>query len=213
VILVGLCILLVIGTVLFYYGWWRLYGKSNDDAVPSKLNLQEGPVIVPKTKMHDLGQSNKVTYDMWVYISVYPIVDTTLFSQGKLKVQLLKSTPSIKITYQDTEPSSFVLPDNCPVQSWFQLIVSIDSTIIDVYVNGKLSASKKATQIVECTNDDLTLGDPTNPQITLVKCNRSIQVMDPMTANRLFLLGSSSSSLREWTLWRDHILQNDISSK
>ena len=62
---------------------------------------------------------------------------------GSLSVALLGQTPTLQVKIMETggNPHTITVTNNFPIQKWVYIVVSVDHTLIDTYLDGKLVKS------------------------------------------------------------------------
>lgn len=203
-------ILGVVVVILLYYLYFFLL-RSN--TIPQKVDLNAGKVSTPEDKLPDGGSSSSVSYETWVFINNYPTKTpttatemVTLLKQGNLEVALSYNNPTL---FVKTTEDTIKVTDNFPIQSWTQVIVSIDNgKLVDVYINGKLVISKSLSSQIGNTGS-IELGSDAKPDISLNKTNRYLFVMDPRRAQDLYFSTASMGS--KWNNYnvRVQLLKNE----
>lgn len=118
-----------------------------------------------------------------------------------------------------------LITNNFPIQSWTQVIVSVDNNIVDIYMNGKLVLSNVYSQGLRGPNPDATgsnglqLGDSSVPfDATVANFQQwSNMAMDPQTAWNNYMTGNGqlmrlSSYNVKMELLKDNVTQSQISA-
>ena len=89
------------------------------------------------------------------------------------------------------------ISDNIPFQTWVHVIVSVDNSFVDVYLNGKLIKSLKDTTIVSpSSNSPVAFG---SSQTYLAKFTRTVNPTDPQTAWNNYLAGNGENPIKKFT--------------
>jgi hypothetical protein len=171
----------------------------------------------------------RYSYGLWVYVNSWPTNGATLFSVSdgaaagattlldlKLATSTLKLTTDIRSADNTSHPID--ITNNFPAQKWTHVIISVDASVVDVYLDGKLVIST----VIKDTN-----GNPTNsrvssqPQINfgsgydiyLSKFQRWTFVTDPQSAWYNYYAGNGLVGSGDVYGAKLSILQNNISQQ
>lgn len=146
------------------------------------------------------------SYGAWVYVNTWGNVPKTLFSVVDsinqttlfdLKLDSVTLTLSANILASGNL-QNIMITNNFPVQKWVYVIVSVDGSIVDVYLDGKLVLSS----ILKNTNNQPVNSQVSNtPQINfgngydiyLSKFQRWTNAIDPQTAWNYYYAGNGQS--------------------
>jgi hypothetical protein len=103
-------------------------------------------LVIPATSLPP-GTSVNFTYSIWIYIDDWSYrygQEKVIFSRGSttgfmpaLSLSPTENDLHITTSITDGQPFETVVP-NIPIQQWTNLIVSLNTRTLDVYVNGKL---------------------------------------------------------------------------
>ena len=153
------------------------------------------------------------TYSTWVYVntwntnnmdaSLFQVMDTTNQSNPPLIQLFLASntlTLSCKIltTSSTTPPVKIDITNNFPVQKWVYVIISVDGSVVDMYLDGKLVVSKMLTSSdnkpVNCAvSNTPQINFGTGYDIYLSKFQRWTYATDPQTAWNTYYNGNGQT--------------------
>ena len=111
---------------------------------------------------------------------------------------------------------------NFPIQKWVYVVLSIDSTIMDMYIDGKLIRSDKFTLKPDVPDKLYSIVFPTpttNTLIYLARFERNPVAMDPATAWSKYMAGNGgnyfsslfSSYGAAFTITKDNLEVNKLS--
>ena len=114
-------------------------------------------------------------------------------------LRLKANSPTLVMDYENAAATSpeIVITDNFPFQSWVHLIISVDNSYIDIYMNGKLIKSVK--------DSGIKLPSLTSPlkfeisQTYLAKFERTTDPTDPQTAWSRYLDGNGENPINKLT--------------
>jgi len=198
----AIAIILGIVIIILFFVLYKYYTNTATQLTSSNLiNLnidQTGNVI---TKVSS-PTNNQFSYGIWVYVNSWGQgTPKTLFQhQNVLKVYLDPNSPKL---YIDVNTGSTVtttqITDNFPIQKWVFIIVSVDTSFSDVYLDGKLIKSVKITNINTLPpTPSIYLGN-NNPFTSFdayVTCfYRWTIPMDPGTAWNYYMKGNGQNGL------------------
>lgn len=94
--------------------------------------------------------SKNYSYSIWIYISSWTNTDTPkyIFTRCSTKdtelclpeVTLAETdnTLNVRVSSEDGDSTTCSVP-NIPIQTWTNIIVSLNTKVLDIYVNGKLA--------------------------------------------------------------------------
>jgi hypothetical protein len=139
-----LTLLLIIIVVYLLYSY---FSDSNKTKLSSVTDGKK-EVTISSGKLAT-GDSDNYTYSIWLYINDWDYrygEEKIVFGKtdGKLKPSpsvVLDSTINdliVKISVGDNSSIVSTRVQNVPIQSWFNVIVSVNSRVLDVYLDGKL---------------------------------------------------------------------------
>ena len=147
-----LIVLGIVVAILIYVLY--LYFSDDSQEVTDYHDLSESAMII---QQNDLKNQNsaRYAYGIWVYVNSWnSTAEKVIFkreadgaSEHSLKVSLNEQTPTLKVTLYDTgaEPHEVFVTNNFPIQKWVYLVVSVDGTLVDTYLDGKLVKSHQVT--------------------------------------------------------------------
>lgn len=136
-------LLIIVGfLVVVYLLSWMFNGtKTLSNYANGKTEL-----LIPATSIPS-GSSVNFTYSIWIYIDDWSYrygQEKIIFSRGSesnfipsLSLAPMDNNLQVTMTTTDGRPFETVVP-NIPIQRWTNLIVSLNTKTLDIYVNGKL---------------------------------------------------------------------------
>jgi hypothetical protein len=159
---VTVIILIVVIVILAYY-LYRLSTKKNDTA--SQLYYLKTPTTISSDTLTN-PKSARFSYAAWVFVNTWNIPtgnsgsNNVLYmvagEQPIIGLALASQTPELKTMIYGNEIS---ITKNFPIQKWVYVVISVDSTTVDCYLDGKLVASRKLTNVVTIpSNYSITIG-------------------------------------------------------
>ena len=166
---VTVIILIVIIVILAYY-LYRVSTKAVD--VSTKLYYLNTPTTISSDTLTN-PKSARFSYATWVFVNTWKVptgTPNTLYvangSSGNIiRLDLASQTPELTTMVYD---DNITITKNFPIQKWVYVVISVDSTTVDCYLDGKLVASRKltSTRIIPSTYT-ITLGpNPIDTYIT-----------------------------------------------
>jgi hypothetical protein len=200
-------ILGIVFVIIIYWIYAYIYSPSVTLSSATKLN-QANASIVPS----DRTTSTIFSYSLWVYIENWQQSATNIFrctsSAGThFSLDLPYSSPTltcsiltgvIACTPATTGPTIINITNNVPIQRWFHVIVSVNTNIVDCYLDGKLITSAQLNGIptIGCTTPasswkiDFGIAD-----IVISNFKRSVAATDPATANSYFKVAPAAATV------------------
>lgn len=196
--------LVILGIVLVFVLYYFL-NQSGTDVLSNKLDLS--------IKQSDIGvkdiqepSSRKYSYEMWIYVFNFEGNDEYIISREStststdiknIGIKLDSSAPKLVLEYTKSGSSVTVtITDNFPLQTWVHLIVSVDDTYVDTYMNGKL--------IKSIQDKDIDSPDPNSPIVYgtpkcyLAKLSRTVSPTDPQTAWDKYSAGNGENPMAKY---------------
>ena len=199
-IILGIALIIILYIVFFY--------MTAKDSLADRLDLAQTQTPILATSLTK-PESAKYSYELWMY--VYGTKENATASGGNyifyrngtdatkknIGLKLTSTNPSLTLEYTKTNSTqSIQITDNLPLQSWVHVIISVDNTYIDIYMNGKLVKSIK---------DAIDTPSDSNPVIFevsktyLAKFNRTVAPIDPQTAWNNYLSGNGENPIKKYT--------------
>jgi hypothetical protein len=123
-------------------------------------------------------------------------------SNKNIGIYIDKMSPSLTIEYSATQSGgtsakkTVVVTDNFPLQTWAHVIVSVDNSYIDVYLNGKLLKS-----IYDASIDTPSQTSPIKygkVNCNLAKLSRTVLPTDPQTAWDKYSAGNGENPMAKY---------------
>lgn len=198
--------LIILGVALIIVLYFVFYFMTNRDSLADRLDLgsQQNPITVDKLTK---PSNAKYSYETWIYVyGPTTTVDTYIFSRdgsstGKKNIglKLKASVPTLVLEYENAAATSpeIVITDNFPLQSWVHVIISVDNSYIDIYMNGKLVKSIKDVNIkLPSETNAVTFG---MSKTYLAKFERTTDPTDPQTAWGHYLDGNGENPIKKFT--------------
>ncbi len=198
VIILGIIIIILI-YVLYKY-------VTKPSALTTDLvDLNKSTSNIPVDKIVGNG-STKYSYGVWIYVNSWnSTVIKPLILRGSDKnkpdmmLYLDTTTPTLKYRYKentaDMALKDITISSDFPLQKWVFVIINVDNTIMDAYIDGKLVISKKLENPPIISQAAINLGESGQTyDIYLAKVSRWDKVVDPQTAWSYYMEGNGISS-------------------
>ena len=184
-VIIGVLIVVIIYLVYIY-----LFDTSNELKDFVKIDQ---PVNVDVNS----PTSTRYAYGTWVYVGNWTNSENkTIYSHGTNesmtggKLYLATNTPTLKYKYRPD--SEVTVVDNFPVQKWVHILVSIDNTIADFYLDGKLVRSSEIEQDSPI-GTSVTIGSI--PNATVAKFTRWTTPINPQAAYDIYMKGNGQTGM------------------
>ena len=162
--------------------------------ISGKKDLNKGASAV---NVKNTGKADSTRYYIgaWLYVNKVTS-DTNIFkiNQGVddfLTLQLTRSAVLKYIAKTDTGNATHVIMDNFPLQKWVYVVISVDNTVVDLYIDGKLIRSHKVDDIKQIDeNSDIIFG---RLDAFIAKMEREPKPMDPSYAWSKYMEGNGGN--------------------
>ena len=190
-LLLFLSVLLIV--VIFYMTYTNYMSSSIESKVEVDMAAALTPIPIDKIVKPN---APSYTYKAWLYVDnrTTATTDTAIFSRDNdLSLTLNRSTSTLNVitkTDANVVQVTHQLTSNFPLQKWVYVVISVDGSVIDMYLDGKLVKSVKDTPHPNSTST-ITFG--VNQGIYMSKFNRVVKATNPQTVWSEYLSGSGSS--------------------
>ena len=208
---------IVLGVVLVVFGYGLyLYWKSRNAPLTNgtTLNIVNPDITVAASLK---PESSRYTYSVWINANTWD--NTTakpIFTRMASASPAANALPQISLYLHDTTPTLFatigssaaspvpppiVITDAFPLQKWTHVMVSVDNSYVDMYLDGKLVKSVKLSYIPMAPASTTTPirvgkganGTPVSSDIFLAKLQLWSMPFSPQEAWNEYMKGNSSS--------------------
>jgi len=214
-IILGVALVLIIYIVFFYV--------TAKDSLADKLDLAQAQNPIPVSSLTKPTNS-KYSFELWMYVYgtrenftagknyiFYRNANNGTTDTDKAKknigISFDSTSPSLVLDYTKnvaatattaatTANTPITITDNLPLQSWVHLIVSVDNSYIDIYMNGKLVKSIKDAVATPSADTPVEFGIS---KTYLAKFVRTTEPTDPQTAWNHYLEGNGENPLKKYT--------------
>jgi hypothetical protein len=200
----------ILGIVLIFVLYYFLYSDGTT-VLSNKLDLSIQQPNIPVATLGSTATSPRYSLEMWMYIYNFDgqpkyIISrdaTTPTTAGaaaqavkNIGIKIDKASPTLTVEYASGgAKKEQLITDNLPLQTWVHLIVSVDNTFVDVYMNGKLIKSFKDTIDAPSSTSDLAYGQV---NCYLAKLSRTTNATDPQTAWDSYSAGNGENPLAKY---------------
>jgi len=200
VIVLGIILLILIYIIYIYY--------IADNSSVSYANLTKQQKNITNI---DKPASSQFTYYAWVYVVSWanavgkPIYTMVSDSKNLMSLTLDQTQANLKFTINTNTTTGnadeqVIITNNFPLQTWVHVAVSVNSQLVDAYLNGKLVKSQRLENlptVTTSTGQYIILGDGTNNdklQINVSKFTRISSYSQPADVWRNYLAGSGQKN-------------------
>ena len=219
-------ILGVIIIVLLFYVYIYYFSPTTTYSSSIWLNSSNPPI----TSITNPNTTN-FSYGVWIYINTWSSASMNLFnvkngSSGKtlFSLDLPTTSPTLTATIYTSptacgttiSPNTITITNNIGIQRWTYVIVSVNTNIVDCYLDGKLVTSTQLTgvPIISCSNYSPNINYGTGSDIYLSNFQRWITATDPATAMSYYGYKPATSALSTYgvnlRLIKDNVEQTAI---
>jgi hypothetical protein len=210
-------ILSVIIIVILFYIAFKSY-FSNVSTLKNQSSLADPTKPVEKIVAANLQipNSTRYAYGIWIYVNTLnsPSSKSVIFSRNNdivVYLDQMNSTltaiinPNISSGISATAPivvsnedalvkstsTKINITNNFPLQKWVYLVISVDNTVVDCYLDGKLIKSVKAKQVNPTRESDLVFGLGFDAYIA--QFQRWTNPLDPQSVWNAYVSGSGTT--------------------
>lgn len=198
---------IILGVVLVVVIYYFMY-SSGTTVLTNKLDMSIAQPPVPVASLGLNPGSPRYSIEMWMYIYNFNGASPYIVSRAAKSASDQKPLKNIgikidgaspKLTLEYTGPNASkqeqIITDNLPLQTWVHLIVSVDNTFVDVYMNGKLV--KSFQDQIEAPSDTAPL-DYGIVNCYLAKLARTTSATDPQSAWDKYAAGNGENPLAKY---------------
>ena len=199
IIILGILIVVISFYLINYYFF-------TTKTLATKIYLKESPADIPSSAIKN-PNSILYTFGTWVYVnnfsncsflkytaSTNTMPDWPLFMLilgksegiGNLHKPVLTAFINGKGSDNSNINKQIIITNNFPIQKWVHVLVSVDTTFVDCYLDGKLITSSPLTpneQIIKGPESPpyITFKNYTPPDVYLAKVTRWDYPLDPLS--------------------------------
>jgi hypothetical protein len=191
--------IIILGVILILVITYFTFNKGSQE-LSQKLDLAIQQTAIPASSL-DQPTSAKYSYEMWLYVYKFEPLGQYIISRagttGKnIGIKLDSSSPKLQLEYEAASSKTVTITDNLPLQTWVHLIVSVDTSFIDVYMNGKLIKSFQDATIK--TPSDTAPIEYGQIKCYLAKLTRTTKPTDPQTAWDKYMAGNGENPFAKY---------------
>lgn len=195
---VALILLIIIILVLAVYIVYYIGFTSQ-----SLINLSESNATIANKDITN-SSSSSFSYSMWVYVNNWSIgekqiIKAALNNTTKFSVYLDSNSPILKVNILTTDKTSgsnavktISVTNNFPIQRWVYIVVSVEGSVVDCYLDGKLVKSQQLNYLPDMSGI-YTISYGTFDAF-LTKLQRVPKPTDPQTAWNNYMAGNGFSA-------------------
>lgn len=134
-------IILIIIIIVLIYFLYRTSKKASTNKKTTLYNLNNNNNPINSTDLTN-PKSQSFSYSTWIFVNSWnnnTVKNIYSNSTGLIRLDLGTTTPLLttKIGTND----NITITQNFPIQKWVYVVVSVDSQIVDCYLDGKLLTS------------------------------------------------------------------------
>lgn len=207
-------IILGIVIILLIYVLYKYFSKSSSSlgALMDLSTTSSSVPLITKDKVVN-STSARFSYGIWVYINTWDTTQTknifyrqnsTTTSNYDIRLYLDKTSPTLYCDFYTQQTTSTGVSDpaketvaitsNFPIQKWVYIIVSVDSKLVDTYIDGKLITSQELKALPYVSDTDIFVG---TFKAYAAQFQRWTSPMDPQTAWTNYMSGNGGSGLNK----------------
>jgi hypothetical protein len=191
-------ILGIIICVLLYLVYQYFFSKTT--TLSSKVYLGSNP---PPISTIVNPQSANFSFVVWIYVNTWSGGNIFRCGSSDFSLDLDAATPALSCSINtgqsacipNANPMRTTITTNTHIQRWFQCIVSVNGSIMDIYLDGKLVKSVQLngipTLLCPSKNWAISFG---SGDIYLSNFQRITSATDPATAMSLYRSNQPSST-------------------
>jgi hypothetical protein len=157
-------IIIILAVILVILLWYVYTIYNSTPSVASNIDLSTTGLSITGDKIKG-GTSATYAIGCWLYVKSMPtanvdivnyVVSTAENPKNNIFSLNLGNTPTLIAKVASgtttTTPVSVTITNNLPIQTWVHVVVSVSSTYIDTYLNGKLVQSTPFANPFTSTN-------------------------------------------------------------
>jgi len=207
-------IILGIVIILLIYVLYKYFSKSSSSlgALMDLSTTSSSVPLITKDKVVN-STSARFSYGIWVYINTWDTNKTKniFYRQNSgntanttnydIRLYLDPNSPTLSCDFYtqqttnaptETDIETVAITSNFPIQKWVYIIVSVDSKLVDTYIDGKLITSQELKALPYVSDTDIFVG---NFKAYAAQFQRWTSPMDPQTAWKNYMSGNGGSAL------------------
>jgi hypothetical protein len=218
-------IILIVIIIILVYFLYVYFIKGSTTTISSQLNLNNSNPPIMGSSITNFTNLN-TAYGVWIYVNswnstlqkpIYNIQNTTIPSSqypstlNNVSLRLDQYSPTLYCDILDTKNNinTIQITNVFPIQKWVYVIISIDGSIVDIYIDGKLVISQQITNTINFSNNNqISFGNGLD--IILANFQKYNGPMDPSTAIANYNAGNGTSSFSLSSLFNTYHVQLSV---
>jgi hypothetical protein len=217
-------VLIIIIVLLIFFLYRASSSKSSTNTV---LNLNNTNTAVANADLSSPA-SAKFSYECWMYVNTWTnnaektayyagTSTTSTDSSNLLRLHLDKTTPTLYCKFNSSDSTNtnppITITTNFPIQKWVYVIISVDSQMVDCYLDGKLVKSHKLQYLPDTSGTyNINFG---SFDAYLTGFKRNANAINPQTAWSNYMAGNGYSSGSSYgvniAITKDNVTMSQVS--
>lgn len=205
IIILSVIIVIIIFLIIRSYFFSTKTLATNINLKDNPVDISSGEITNPASVLYSFGtwiyvnnfQNNRIiTYKDTVQGSApVPRFSLVLGGQDSNTESANKPTLTAVLNINGNNLQKVIITTNFPIQKWVHVVVAVDTTFCDCYLDGKLIVSKQIPQILTGQNGSIKFGNlgGQNGDIMLTKVTRWDYALDPQTVYTEYSSGNGLS--------------------
>ena len=207
-------VVIILGTIVIVLVIYLIYSKyfAGVSTLLKQVSLNTQPPSIPATAIQK-GDSTRFAYGIWVYINQWKSGRKLIFAREKeIAVYLDNDAKLFCILNPTTIPSgtqgptddkttgivaedqkTITVSNNFPLQKWVYITVSVDNTIADIYLEGKMVKSIPIPQVNPVSDNEISFGGGYDAYIS--QFQRCTTEIDPQTICSTYMKSSGGNTI------------------
>jgi hypothetical protein len=207
-------VVIILGTIVVVLVIYLIYTKyfAGVSTLLKQISLLTKPPSIPATSIQK-GDSTRFAYGIWVYINQWKTGQKLIFArQNEIAVYLdtnaklycilnptditynnLNGTTNPETDTNTNKQKTITVSNNFPLQKWVYITVSVDNTIADIYLEGKLVKSIPIPQIIPSSDKEIVFGGGYDAYIS--QFQRWTTEVDPHTVWSTYMKSSGGNTI------------------
>jgi uncharacterized protein YneF (UPF0154 family) len=204
-----IAIILIVIIIFLVYILYAYFIASSTTTISRQLNLNNSNPPIMGSSITDFTNLN-TAYGVWIYVNswnntqqkpIYNIQNSATTAKtypselNNISLRLDQFSPTLYCDILDTTKkiNTIQITNVFPIQKWVYVIISVDGSVVDIYIDGKLVISKQITNAIQSSNNNqITFGSGLD--IILENFQKFNIPMDPSTAINNYNTGNGKSS-------------------
>jgi len=174
----------------------------NTPVVATNINLKDNPEDISFSKIKGTA-SMLYSFGTWIYVNsfqnnkIITYIDTTNLPIFSLVLgEMSNSHVLTAVLNINDKEQNIVITKNFPIQKWVYVVVAVDTTSFDCYLDGKLVGSTIIYQKLTSQSGSIKFGNfiGENGDIILAKVSRWDYYLDPTTVYKEYSSGNGQKN-------------------